>query len=146
MEVLALARVGDAFGESLELLVERHSAATFFLLLLELFLVSISMAALAVASLVELHLGGLAVKLQILGLALADDDGISEVHVDDNDELLLTGLEEKVLDVRKKNVDFDAAEVNIANTVLMYLDGAADTFGLQGRSKEDIVKPQRATI
>lgn len=60
--------------------------------------------ALLVPSLVERGVGRLAEELDVLGLLLADHDRMLEVHVQDRDELLVTRLEEQVLDVAEEDV------------------------------------------
>ncbi|KAG9378505.1 Nucleosome binding factor SPN SPT16 subunit [Pyrenophora tritici-repentis] len=98
-------RIGNLLGKVLELLVESRTPPTLLLFLLKLLLVTKLVPTLTVTRLVELHLCGFSDKLDILGLLLAKHDGVLEVYVDDDDELVLGGLEEQVLHVTEKDVD-----------------------------------------
>src|SRR5262249_11234408 len=111
--------------KTLELLVKFSASPTFFLFCLELILISIAMLAFSILSLVERHVGGLAVELYVLGLAFADHDWVFEINMDDHYELPNTRLEEQVFDVRKDNVNILASERRrVSQAVLVNLDFA----------------------
>jgi hypothetical protein len=110
IDALVLARIRDLLGESLELAVQGRPSASFFLLGLEFLLVAVAVLAAAVARLVELHLGGFAVELDVARLPLSDHDWCLEVHVDYDDQFVVTRLEEEMLDVAEEHVDVLVAE------------------------------------
>ena len=91
--------VRDLLGEALEQSIELGPPSPFFLFLFEFFFVAVSVFALSIASFVKGHVGGFAVELYVFGLALADDDGVLEVDVDEHNQFTHTRLEEQVLDV-----------------------------------------------
>jgi hypothetical protein len=86
--------VGNLLSEGLELSVEFGTSSSFFLFLFEFFLVAKSMSSLPVARLIKGHVRRVAIELHIFGLALANDDGVLEVDVDDDDQFANTRLEE----------------------------------------------------
>ena len=92
----------DLVGEVLKFFVKSNSTSAFFLLLLEFFLVMRAMFALAISGLVELHVSGFSIELHIFGFFLPDHDRVLEVDVDDDDEFVLAGLEEKMLHVAEE--------------------------------------------
>lgn len=107
---LILASISDFLSECLELAIKRGSPASFLLLSLKFFLVTISMLASAVASLVELHFRGLAIELDIPCLSLPDHDRCLQVHVDEDNQLVGAWLEEEMLDVAKEHINMLVAE------------------------------------
>jgi len=104
------------------------------------------MLAFAVTRLVELHFCGFAVELDILCLPLANHNRVVQVTVDDNDEFLLGGLEEEVLNVAEENIDLDTTHVGITQTVLVDLNRTTDALALQGGTHEDVVKSVRSAV
>lgn len=58
----------------------------------------------AVASLVDGGIDHLSVELDIQGLLLVQHDGVLQAHMDDHQHLLLTGLENEVLDVAEDDI------------------------------------------
>lgn len=116
--VLGLLRGGlDSTSKVRKVLVELLSSLSVFLLLLNLVLVSVSCPSLLSTRLIERHVRDLSVELDILlistvqlcatyiCLLLAENDRRSQMHVNKHDELLLTRLEEQVLDVAEEDVD-----------------------------------------
>lgn len=123
--------ISNLLGVVLELLVQLGPPPPLLLLGFKLLFVAISVLSLSVPSLVETLLGGFSVELHVLGLLLADHDGIDQVDVDDDDEFVLARLEEEVLDVAEQNVDsLRVHAVSVAETVLVNLDLARDTFAV----------------
>ena len=62
------------------------------------------MLSLPVAHLVELNICSFTEELKVEGFLLSDDDGGLEVHVHDGEQLVVTRLEEKVLDVAQQDI------------------------------------------
>ena len=89
---------------ALEFTVELLSPLAFHLFQFQLVFVTISELALPVACLVKLYIGRLTVELHVLRLLLAYHDWRLEVQVNEDNELLVAGLEEKMLDVREQDV------------------------------------------
>lgn len=88
-----------------------------------------------VTSLVELHLSGLPIELNISCLSFTYHDRRLEMDVNKHDQLMSTWLEEEVLDVAEQYIDVFVAEGgNIAQTVLMYFDFARYSFTIERRS------------
>ena len=99
LQVVAAAGIFDFLRERQEQLVEFSTTPSLFLLLLKLLFVAITMFPLPIAGFIELHVGGLAEELHVLGLLLANHDRVDEVQMDNDDQLVLAWLEEQVLDV-----------------------------------------------
>src|SRR4051812_21944771 len=109
MQVVGFSSLLDLPREVKEFLVELGSPASLLLLSFELLLIAISVLPLPVASFIELHLRRFAVELHVLGLLLADHDWVDKMHVDDDYQLVLARLEEKMLDVAEEHIDVLAA-------------------------------------
>jgi len=60
--------------------------------------------ALLVSSLVERGIGNFSEELNVLCFLLADDNRTFEVNVNDDDELIVAGLEEEMFDVAEEDV------------------------------------------
>ena len=119
------------------------------MLSLEFVFVAISVLALSVAGLVELNVGSLTVELNILRLLLvANNDGILEVNVDNDDQLVCAGLEEKVANVGKQNVNplLCIERRLVSDTVLVNLDLSGYSFAFQGWTDIDVVQNSRSAI
>src|SRR3569833_3699558 len=149
LQVLAASGFGDLLGKRLEEAIELGAAAALLLLGLELILVAVPVLALPIARLVELDGGSLSVELDILRLHLvANDYGVLEMDVDDDDELVLAGLEEQMADVGEENID-SLLRVQgrlIPDTVGMDLDLAGHALTLHGGTHKDIIQHLRPPI
>jgi len=99
INTLILASIRDLLSEGLEFTVQARSAASFFLLGLKFFLVTVAVLTTTVTCFVELHLGGFTIELNVARLSLSNHDWCLKVHVDQDDEFVITGLEEKMLDI-----------------------------------------------
>lgn len=97
-------RLGDLVREGLEVLVQVGPPLPLLLLTLQLVLVVVVLPPLLVSGLVEAGIRRLAEELDVLGLLLADEDGVLEVDVEDDDELRVARLEEKMLHVAEEDV------------------------------------------
>lgn len=106
IKVLVLACFSNLLSESLELAIEVGTTATLFLFGLELLFISVAVFAFAVTGFIKLDVSSFAKELNVFCLLLADQDGIFEVHVNNDNQFVVAGLEKQVLDVAEKNVDF----------------------------------------
>lgn len=139
----------NLLGEALEQTIELRTSAALLLFCLELVFIAVSVLALTVARLVELDVSRLPVELDISRLLLvANDDRVLEIDMDNNNELMLAGLEEQMADVGEEDVDplVRVQRRLVSNTVLVYLDLARNTLALHCRPQEDIVQNSRATV
>ena len=146
---LVLAGICNLLRKALEVTVQLCSPPTFLLLGFELIFVTIAILPLAIASLVELDVGCFPVELNILGLLLvAHDDGIFEMYVDDDNELMLARLEEEVFDVGEKDVGplVRTKRGLVPDTILVDLNLSRHSLALHGGANEDIVKHRRASV
>lgn len=127
-----LSGIGNLFSECLELTIQSCSAPPFLLLGLKLLLVAESMFASTVSSFIELHFRGLAVELNVSCLSLPNHDRGFQMDMNQDDQLVGTGLEKQVLDVAKKHVDMLVAEGRkVAKTILVDLHFAGDTLPIE---------------
>lgn len=110
IHALIFASVCDLLRKSLELPIQCSPASSFLLLSLEFLLVSIAVFTPTVSSFIKLHFCGLTIKLDILRLSLANHDGRFEVHMDEDNQFMGTGLKEKMLDVAEKDINMLIAE------------------------------------
>jgi hypothetical protein len=100
LDILATAGLGNLLGKALEKSIQLGTAATFFLFGLKLVFVSIAVFSFSVSSLVKLNVSRFTIELHVLGLLLvAHDDGIFQMNVNNDNQLMLTRLEEKVFDI-----------------------------------------------
>lgn len=110
IHTLVLSSISNFLCERLKLAVKSGSPASLLLLGLELFLVSIAMLAPTVASLVKLHLGSLAIELDVPCLSLSNHDRSLQMHVDEDNHFVSTGLEEEMFDVAEEYINMLIAE------------------------------------
>lgn len=139
----------NLLGEALEQTIELRTSAALLLFCLELVFIAISVLALTVSRLVELDVSRLAVELDISRLLLvANDDRVLEIDMDNNNKLMLAGLEEQMADVGEENVDplVRVQRRLVSNTVLVYFDLARNTLALHCWPQEDVVQDSRATV
>ena len=68
----------------------------------------------SVSSLIKLHVCSFSVELDILGFLLPDHDGILQVDMDDDNQLMSTWLEKKMLDVGKEDINIVTTMIPIA--------------------------------
>jgi hypothetical protein len=147
IHTLVLASICNLLGKCLELTVKRSPATSFFLLSLKLLFIAIPVLPPAVASFVKLHLGGLAVELDIPSLSFSNHDRRLEVHMDKDNQLMCTGLEEEMLNVAEKHVDMLTAERRqVAETILVNLDFSRHTLSIQRRPQVDVGQLHGASI
>jgi hypothetical protein len=149
LDVLAPASLGDLLGEALEETVELCATPTFLLLGLEFILVAVAIFPLAISSLVKLYVRGFAVELDVLGLLLAaHEDGVLEMNVNDDDELVLAWLEEEVADVGEQHIDplLRAERRLIPDTILVNLHLAWNPLTLHRGPDEDVIQNGRASV
>lgn len=147
LQIVAAAGVFDLLCERQEQLVEFSTAASLLLFLLEFLFVTVAMFPLPIAGFIELHVGGLAIELHVLGLLLANHDWVDEVQMDDDDQLVLAWLEEQVLDVVEQQVDLrPIAAVDVPYTVLVDLHRARNSLAVQRRTQEYVIQNIRATV
>jgi hypothetical protein len=147
IDAFVLSGVGNLFSKRLELTVERGSASSLFLLSLKLFFITIPVLASAVASFIKLHLGGLAVELDIPSLSLSNHDGVLEMYMNKNNQLMCAGLEEEMLDVAEEYVDVLTSERRqVAETVLVNFDFSRNTLSIQGGPQVNVRQLHRASI
>ena len=139
-DALVGASACDLVGKVLELLIESYPTSTFLLLLFKFLLIMLSVLALAISRLVELHIGSLSVELNVLRFFLPDHDGIFEMNVNDNDQLVLARLEEQMLDIAEEQIDVVSTMITVSKTILMDLDLARDTLTIHSRTYEHIIK------
>lgn len=103
--ILRLGRLLDLGRETLEFPVQQLSTSSVLLFLLNLVVIAVSGFALLVTRLVVHGVTGFPDELDILGLFLAvQQDRSFEVDVNDRMKLIVTWLEEEVLDVAEKDV------------------------------------------
>jgi hypothetical protein len=147
LEAFVATGILNLLGKVEEELVEFGAAATFLLFLFKLFFVAVPMLTLSITGFVELHFCCLAEELHVPGLPLANHDGVDQIQVNDDDELVLRRLEEQVLDVVEEDIDLIVAiGVDVSQTVLMNLDGSRSTLAVNGGTKEDDVKALRSAV
>ena len=118
----------DPLSESFEMLVEGGALPALFLLLFKFFFIAETVFSAAVSRLIECHVGGFFVELDVFGFLLADKDRVFEVQVDYYDEFMGAGLEEEVFHVAEEDVDFAAAVVHVTETVLVDLYFTCDAL------------------
>jgi len=141
--VFVAASLGNLLGKGLEEAIQFRSSAAFLLLRLEFVLVAIAVLPLAVSGLIKLDIRGFSVELDIFCLLfVANDDGILEMNVNDDNQLVLARLEEKVADVGKQNVNtlLRAKRRLVANTILVNLDLSGHTLAFHRRPNKDIIQ------
>ena len=105
VDSFVLSRLGDLLGKILEFSIQRSSASSLLLFGFKLLLIAVSVFALAITRFVKLNVGSLTVELDILGLLLSKNNGILEMNVDDDNELMGAWLEEEMLDVVEQDID-----------------------------------------
>jgi hypothetical protein len=141
----------NLLGEGQKLLVQLSSPATLLLFGFKLFFVAEAMLALAVASLIKLHVGRLAEELDILGLSLANHDWIDQMQVNDDDEFLLAGLEEKMAHVVEEHVHLGSSGIiahamYISDTILVDFHVSRNSLAVHCWAEEDHVELLRAAV
>ena len=77
---------------------------------LKFFLITITVLAASVSGFIELHLGGLAVELNIARLTLTNHNRGLEMDVDEDNQFVSTRLEEEMLHVAEEHVHVLTAE------------------------------------
>ena len=105
INVVVFARLGNLLSKGLECAIKLGTTSSFVLLSLKLLFIAKSGLSFSVSSLIELDVGSFAVKLNILGFLLSNHNGVLEMYVDDDNQLVLTRLEEEMLDVAEEDVD-----------------------------------------
>jgi hypothetical protein len=146
-QILIATCILDLLGKIREQLVQLCAASAFFLFSLEFVFIAHAVLALAVARLVELHVCGFAIELDILRLSLANHNWIDKVDMDNDDEFLLRRLEEKMSYIVEQNIDrLLVHPVNVPNTVLVDFDMTGNSLSVKSRPNEEHVELLRSTI
>ena len=125
-------------AEVVELLVQALLALARALLLLDLLLLVLRRAAVDVGG----ELRDLGEELHVHGLLLADDDGLLEPEVDQDDELLLRLLEEREADVLVDDVELLPLVGHEPEAVGVRLDRPRTASAGERRVDEDVVEPR----
>ncbi|KAI6752623.1 hypothetical protein HG530_013375 [Fusarium avenaceum] len=105
LDTFVLTGLGNLLSKALEQSVQISSPTSFFLLCLKFILITVSVFSLAVTRLIKLDVCRFSVELNILCLLLVtNNDWIFEMNVNDDNQLMLAGLEEQVFNVGEQNV------------------------------------------
>lgn len=139
IDALVFSSIGNLLGKAFEFSIQCSSASPFFLLSLKFFFVPIAVPAAAISGLIELHLGGLSVELNVSGLSLSNHDGRFEMDMDENNQLVSAWLEEEVFHIAEENIHVLRTEGRqVPETILMDLDFSRHALSVERRPKIDI--------
>ena len=147
IHALIFARICYLLRERLELAIKSCAPPSFFLFGLKFFLISISVLASAVSSFVKLHFSGLAIELNVPGLSFPNHDRCLQVNVNEDNQLMSTGLEEEMLDVAEKHINVLVAERRqITKTILVDFHFAGNPLSIKRWPQVNIRQLYRAAI